>query len=79
MCCAINRSANLRDTCLSNGLCQNPCSADGDCGLGAGRFWREGCSDPTWKSPFCLKDVCTDPAVSSPQLVLIVAWLGEGG
>ena len=27
-------------------------------------YWREGCSDPTWQSPFCLKNVCWGNDVS---------------
>ena len=43
MCCALNRTS-YPDQCLSNGLCG-----------GGGNLFRDGCTDPTWKSPLCLK------------------------
>ncbi|OXV10316.1 hypothetical protein Egran_01924 [Elaphomyces granulatus] len=39
MCCA------TWDRCLPNGLCQNTYS---------GQYWRESCTDPTWKSSMCI-------------------------
>ena len=64
MCCATNRT-QFADECLSNGLCHNPCATTGLCGdTTGGQYWRETCTDKTWNSPFCLKNVCTNPAVS---------------
>lgn len=39
MCCKIG------DTCLDSGLCQD----------NGGRFWRESCTDQTWKDPACIR------------------------
>ncbi|PVH80657.1 hypothetical protein DL98DRAFT_188763 [Cadophora sp. DSE1049] len=51
-CCGTNHTGVVTpDTCQANGLCQN----NGD-----SVFWRQGCTDKTWKSPFCL-NLCTDP------------------
>ncbi|KAK0116620.1 hypothetical protein ONS96_012476 [Cadophora gregata f. sp. sojae] len=51
-CCGTNHTGVVApDTCQANGLCQN----NGD-----SVFWRQGCTDKTWKSPFCL-NLCTDP------------------
>ncbi|KAF2828168.1 hypothetical protein CC86DRAFT_369295 [Ophiobolus disseminans] len=46
MCCAIGRSSSsgAPDTCESGGFCSN-----------GALFWRESCTDPTWKSPSCIK------------------------
>lgn len=44
MCCAINRVNP--DVCRSDGLCQ---SRDD------GNVWRDGCTDPSWKSSNCIK------------------------
>jgi hypothetical protein len=40
--------------CLANGL---SLAIDG---VGTKRYWRNGCTDPTWSSPYCLKafDAC---------------------
>lgn len=47
MCC--RTGGGTTDYCMPNGLCintvQNPWV----------EIWRESCTDPTWKSPFCLK------------------------
>lgn len=70
MCCATNR-AQFADQCLPNGLCHNPCATSGFCGDSTGgQYWRESCTDPTWSSPFCLRNVCADPAVSILNLKL---------
>ena len=62
MCCATNRT--IQDSCLPNGLCFNPCTSNGDCGDGSGgKYWRESCTDQSWKSPFCLQGACDDNAV----------------
>ncbi|KAH9223775.1 hypothetical protein DL95DRAFT_517846 [Leptodontidium sp. 2 PMI_412] len=51
-CCGTNHTGVVApDTCQANGLCQN----NGD-----SVYWRQGCTDKTWKSPFCL-NLCTDP------------------
>src|SRR5436305_7092778 len=53
MCCATFR-ANDADTCLANGLCRN--YAENSQGNGIDLlWWRESCTDPTWKSPYCLQ------------------------
>ncbi|KAL8992966.1 MAG: hypothetical protein Q9169_006698 [Polycauliona sp. 2 TL-2023] len=44
MCCATKNRPNV-DTPRKDGLCQ------GD----DGQIWRESCTDPTWKSPSCVK------------------------
>jgi hypothetical protein len=49
MCCATNRTSGA-DSCLPNGLCVT---------FGSGNFWRESCTDKTWKSPACVR-LCTD-------------------
>lgn len=61
MCCGTNRgskSAATPDTCLQNGLCQN-IATDQRSGNPSTSYWREGCSDKTWNSPYCLKGICT--------------------
>ena len=56
MCCATNRTSDA-DTCLANGLCQNISPSGQNTGYDL-LLWRESCSDPTWKSPYCL-NLCT--------------------
>src|SRR5438046_3498409 len=56
MCCATNRTSDA-DTCLANGLCQNISPNGQNTGYDL-LLWRESCSDPTWKSPYCL-NLCT--------------------
>ncbi|KAL9043689.1 MAG: hypothetical protein Q9214_003133 [Letrouitia sp. 1 TL-2023] len=46
MCCATFRQA--ADQCLKSGLCSNTAT-------GPNLTWRESCTDPTWKSPSCVK------------------------
>ncbi|KAF2148449.1 hypothetical protein K461DRAFT_297863 [Myriangium duriaei CBS 260.36] len=58
-CCAttkaiIDHNATHHDNCLPNGLCQSV-EADGSWG-----YWREGCSDTSWPSAYCL-NILTDP------------------
>lgn len=68
MCCATNRPVGVRDQCLSNGLCFNPCGDDGNCGgLDKGNYWRESCTDQSWNSPNCLRGVCSNSAVRTSQ------------
>lgn len=63
MCCATNRSVNT-DLCLPNGVCY-------DMGEPSGypTYWRETCTDSTWKSDLCLgicntaSTVCRMPVV----------------
>lgn len=60
MCCATNRTSKDTDRCISNGLCYDPCTTTGECGdTFIGEYWRESCTDRSWKSPFCLQGVCT--------------------
>lgn len=47
MCCATNGRA-VPDIPRKDGLCQNNIA-----------IWRESCTDPTWKSPSCIK-LCID-------------------
>ena len=49
MCCAIGpgRVADgTADNCIPGGLCYN---------VGANLYWRESCTDSTWKDPACIK------------------------
>lgn len=65
MCCATDQLP-YRDRCISNGLCWNACESRDACGdFFQGHFIREACTDPSWNSPFCLKNTCTDFTVSS--------------
>src|ERR1700738_2653497 len=65
MCCAIvpvgnaqGYNASQLDTCLSSGLCE---ASDGT-------FWRDSCTDPTWTSPNCLRNlVCIDTVSSESK------------
>ncbi|KAF2152072.1 hypothetical protein K461DRAFT_294924 [Myriangium duriaei CBS 260.36] len=52
-CCDTQPSGNGtgHDTCLSNGLCK--WTENGDVS-----WWREGCSNSSWPSDWCLRDVC---------------------
>lgn len=47
MCCATGPDRSEPDACVKDGLCFNS-------RLG-GELWRESCTDPTWKSPSCVK------------------------
>jgi len=52
-CCGTNHTGKVApDICLANGLCQN---------TGDNVYWRQGCTDKTWKSPFCV-DLCITAA-----------------
>jgi hypothetical protein len=64
MCCATNRTIpagtltngiSVRDTCLSNGLCQNNFYYVAQTQF-VYEYYREACSSPTWEG--CLKNVC---------------------
>ncbi|KAF2872968.1 hypothetical protein BDV95DRAFT_362154 [Massariosphaeria phaeospora] len=62
MCCALrheenNHEGNVNDVCDPNGLCQNWFEPDGT-GPRPMIWWREGCTDESWQSPFCLRGVC---------------------
>jgi hypothetical protein len=64
MCCGTNRTESP-DECLPNGLCHNPCATSGQCGdSSGGQYWRESCTDSSWRSPFCLQGACTNSPVS---------------
>lgn len=52
MCCRLNDTNP--DTCHPNGLCM--ATQEGD-NLG---YWRDFCTDSTWRSPNCLRDICTN-------------------
>ena len=55
MCCVTSgRSApDHPDICQANGLCQG-FAYDGTKLVVSG-LWREACTDPTWRSPACLR------------------------
>ncbi|KAF1980256.1 hypothetical protein BU23DRAFT_562644 [Bimuria novae-zelandiae CBS 107.79] len=40
---------NLGDLCMTNGLCMEPANEI----KGANHYWRNGCTDPTFKDPAC--------------------------
>ena len=46
MCCGLSREVPAPDLCQSDGLCFAPWNQ---------RVWRDGCTDPTWRSPACIK------------------------
>ncbi|TVY36160.1 hypothetical protein LSUB1_G006471 [Lachnellula subtilissima] len=56
-CCGTNWSGVnqlvANDVCQPNGLCLNSLND-------APLYWRSSCTDKTWQSPFCLKELCTD-------------------
>lgn len=62
-CCSNNKTTVgqtfpvANDVCNPNGLCQN-WQTQGDTTYVT--WWRGGCSDPTWNSPYCLKNICSD-------------------
>lgn len=68
-CCGTNHQGAghlnvANDVCDSNGLCQNFEAFDGT-NEGVKIWWRQGCTDPTWQSEACLKDVCNFGKVRS--------------
>ena len=61
-CCGTNHDGAghtnvANDVCETNGLCQNYEAFDGT-NEGVKLWWRQGCTDPEWKSPNCLASVC---------------------
>jgi len=54
MCCALN-ATSTPDICSPNGLCV--------AGWGNQAYWRDFCTDSTWKSPNCLPKTTCDEAV----------------
>lgn len=67
-CCGINHEGAghvgiANDVCESNGLCQNWEGFDG-VNPPPKLWWRQGCTDPTWQSPYCLGNVCDFEVVS---------------
>lgn len=44
MCCGLN--LNVKEQCRSDGLCFAPSDSN---------VWRDACTDPTWKSPSCIR------------------------
>jgi hypothetical protein len=68
VCCGTNHQGAghllvANDACDPNGLCQNFEAFDGT-NQGVKNWWRQGCTDPTWQSESCLKDVCNFGKVS---------------
>ena len=55
MCCGTNRTGIAAESCLPNGLCRK-FGTEG--GVTTEVLWRESCTDPTWQSPFCLRNIC---------------------
>ncbi|KAF2821069.1 hypothetical protein CC86DRAFT_470840 [Ophiobolus disseminans] len=58
-CCATNKPADwnqTNDVCQPNGLCKGTYESATKGRLPT--YWRTGCTDRTWDSPFCLKGVC---------------------
>lgn len=67
-CCGTNHEGAghtgvANDVCESNGLCQNWEGFDG-VDPPPKLWWRQGCTDPTWQSPYCLGSVCDYQVVS---------------
>jgi hypothetical protein len=64
MCCGTNHTDDgvARDICEPSGLCLGQFFNSNGSYLGPAD-WREGCTDQTWQSPNCLRNVCTDPSV----------------
>jgi hypothetical protein len=52
MCCATNRNNSYTNICRSDDLCIETGTTEFP---GSNHIWREGCTDPTWKDPACLK------------------------
>jgi hypothetical protein len=57
MCCQIGPASNKEDVCGTG-------SEYGLCGFTGSQLYRESCTDPTWKSPACLK-LCINGAGTS--------------
>ncbi|KAF2150174.1 hypothetical protein K461DRAFT_323620 [Myriangium duriaei CBS 260.36] len=49
----VNNVTQVEDACLDNGLCK---MVEDKTGIIS--YWREGCSDPSWPSDWCLTGVC---------------------
>ncbi|ORY17588.1 hypothetical protein BCR34DRAFT_22117 [Clohesyomyces aquaticus] len=63
MCCGtrhqeVGETNVENDKCVPNGLCQNHDAARGVGDTPPMLWWRQGCTDPKWESPFCLKGIC---------------------
>ncbi|KAE8452503.1 hypothetical protein EG329_000406 [Mollisiaceae sp. DMI_Dod_QoI] len=58
-CCGTNWTATDpkigNDQCMPNGLCLNNDPSDNE-----PLYWRGSCTDPSWKSPLCLSNLCTN-------------------
>jgi hypothetical protein len=68
VCCGTNHQGAgqlnvANDVCDPTGLCQNFEAYDGT-NAGVKNWWRQGCTDPTWQSESCLKNVCNFDKVS---------------
>jgi hypothetical protein len=69
----------------ANGLCLNTKSLAN--GTSVPQYWRSSCTDPTWESPYCLKDLCfkgndTQDDVSGtrePGETVLTVYSGVGG
>jgi hypothetical protein len=61
MCCGTNWTNGFIevDVCLPNGLCLNH-NQDGS---NTPLYWRDTCTDPTWKSPNCIQNLCSTQVV----------------
>lgn len=79
-CCGTNWSAVApgkvaNDVCQPNGLCLNNLN-------GVPLYWRSSCTDKTWQSPLCLKNLCTNHDVGTTiseieAIILIIARKAE--
>jgi hypothetical protein len=81
-CCGINHSGAghtgiADDTCESNGLCANFEAFTGD-NEGMKMYWRQGCTDPTWQSEYCLGQVCNARNPQDKNDNWVVQWCGDG-
>ena len=81
-CCGTNHSGAghtgiADDTCETNGLCANFESFTGD-NKGVKMYWRQGCTDPTWQSEYCLGHVCDARNPEDENDNWVVQWCGDG-
>jgi hypothetical protein len=62
MCCGKNWTTAQDDACLPNGLCQNYGPTYNEM-----YYWRDSCTDPTWKSPYCLNLCMAEDDINPEQ------------
>lgn len=76
MCCRLDEVGGYgADTCLPNGLCTNiPTNS-----IDPQTYWRESCSDPTWKSPYCLTALNACSEVSGSQDIINKRKINKAG